>query len=159
MQDNGAHNLYFDLVLPRIKAKKMRDVFSVITQFMASDLKHTPKSLTQALHAQLERDNIALGDRVGLVNLKCPNLKFPRILLTTMREPLEFDTPDNKDLDIICFVFSSAEESHGESLRRISRLSRLLKDQDLRAKMMETNDAEAIRSLLMDPDGWTLAAA
>ena len=51
----------------------------------------------------------------------------------------------------LVFVLLAPEESGADHLRALARVSRLLRDTDLRKKLRETSEAEALYALITEP--------
>jgi PTS system nitrogen regulatory IIA component len=79
------------------------------------------------------------------------------MLATLAREIDDFKSADDQPVNLVAFILSP--ETDGPlHLRRLSRTSRMLKNETLRKRLQEAKDELAIRSLLIDPEGWVLAA-
>lgn len=113
------------------------------------------QALVQDLAEELARSGIGTG--VGVAAIKTASIKNSLSILVRLKDSVDVAAPDNVSADIICvLLYPEAEAPH--YLRRLSRLTRLLRNPDLCAKLRETQDIDTMRSLLHSPEGWTLAA-
>jgi nitrogen PTS system EIIA component len=71
-------------------------------------------------------------------------------LFARLERPADFEAVDGEGVDLI-FVLLAPEESGADHLRALARVSRLLRDTDLRKKLRDTADAEALYALITEP--------
>jgi PTS system nitrogen regulatory IIA component len=88
---------------------------------------------------------------------KAKALSHPVTLLATLNSEIDFGGTNDRPVHTIC-VLLSPERDGPLHLRRLSRLSRLFKCDALVTKIKDAKDETTIRSLLIDPQGWMLAA-
>lgn len=98
-----------------------------------------------------------LGEGLAVTAVKVPSLISSSSVLAKLSAPSDLLGPDQRPVDLVCLLFYPESESV-HYLRRLSRLSRLLKNADLCRKIRETQDADTIRTLFQNPNGWMLAA-
>jgi len=84
-------------------------------------------------------------------------IQSPFTMLMTIDKPSNHETPDGSPVDLYCLLISPLSDGPIH-LRRLSRLSRLMKNETLHKRIRETQDSDVIRSLLLDPEGWLMAA-
>lgn len=150
-----------DLILPTIAGEWPFDLQSaLIRQILAyegfasaglEDFFSAPGVLVEALQSA------GIGAGVGVTALKVPGIKTSIAILAKCKPTDDFTGPDGLPVDLVCLLLYPESESV-HYLRRLSRLTRLLRNADLCAKIRETNDADTIRSLIHSPEGWMLAA-
>lgn len=99
----------------------------------------------------------AMGGGMAIPNVKVRALHRPVTLLCVLDKAISCDTPDGQPLEMICIVLSPTHDGTLH-LQRLSRFSRLLKDQDLRDKIRDAQDADIVRALLDAPNGFLIAA-
>ncbi len=151
-------DLHFDLVLPRLKLVSAKQVLIEFAQSAAAHLKVSEHLLCEHMLARENESGSGIGDGVAIPHLQIqgPKKSFT-VLATFAREINDFKSTDNTPISLAAFVLSP--ESEGPlHLRRLSRISRLLKNDVMNKRLREANDELSIRSLLIDPDGWMLAA-
>jgi len=152
-----SRDLDFDLILPHLKVMSYKQV---LMQFAAQAAKHTnvSQSALFALLMKQERNTSSgVGNGVAIAHLQARGPQKPFTMLATLDHPVDFKAVDDKPVNLACLVFSP--ESEGPyHLRRLSRISRLLKNDILHKRILEAQDKESIHALLLDPEGWLLAA-
>lgn len=152
-----SRDLYFDVVLPRLKVVSYKQV---LMEFSKHAEKHLGISAPRLFELLLEKENEASSGIGGGIAIPALQVRGPQqhfTMLITLERPVECDAVDNQPVDVACLVLSPENEGPYH-LRRLSRVSRLLKNDTLHKKLHEAHDAEALRALLIDPEGWLLAA-
>ena len=66
-------------------------------------------------------------------------------------EGIEFDSLDKKPVHFVCLVVAPAH-STGHHLKALARISRLLKNEELRQNILKSQSAKEIYSCLLDED-------
>lgn len=150
-------DLQVDLVLPGLKASSYKTVLQAIIREIAGRSGVPSVKLYDRLLDKEKEASSAIGGGVAVPNLQLPGLKHPYAVLATLRSQADFNAPDNKPVDLV-YLLLSPQSDGPLHLRRLARVSRLLKSHTLREKILEAPDDQTIRALLMAPEGWTLAA-
>lgn len=148
---------HIDIVMSRLSVADAPDLFGQLsdTSYIYT---HYPKQyLIEKFCAPDKALKASITDGVALCDFQSPNIHERVILLATLDRPLRSNEISHEPFDIICLLLSP--ETNGPvHLRTLSRLSRLLLNQTLCAKIRECNDPETIRMLFENPEGWLLAA-
>ena len=151
-------DLHFDLVLPRLKLVSAKQVLMEFAQDAARNLKVSEHLLFEQLIKREHESGSGIGDGIAVphIQIQGPQKNFT-VLATLAREIADFKSTDDAPVNLAAFVLSP--ESDGPlHLRRLSRISRMLKNEIMRKRLLEAQDEIAIRSALIDPEGWMLAA-
>ena len=152
-----AKNLNFDVVSPQLKIMSQLQLFMHMAEEAANHLGFSKDLLYQFLLEEERKSTSYVGDGVAIPDLKIQGIKRPFLILVTMAHGLEFNAADRLPVNLACLVLSP--ESDGPyHLRRLSRVSRFFKNDDLRKKLGDAEDEVTIRSLLINSEGWMMAA-
>lgn len=149
--------IQWDCVLPHIKAAHKNAVFNICAQEAAPLIRFPAVLLENRLADQEMHSSSGIGGGVALAHLRLAALDRPFTLIATLKSPVAFDTPDGKAVDVVAMLLSP-EQDGPLHLTRLARISRLLRNADLKAKLLGTDDEQTIRGLLIAPDGWMMAA-
>jgi len=96
--------------------------------------------LIQALEDRERLNSTALGDGVAIPHGKLPGLKRVLAAFGRSRPGVDFQSLDGKPTHLF-FLLVAPEDSAGAHLKALARISRLLKDDGFRARLMEAGDA------------------
>ncbi len=150
-------DIQFDLIIPGIKAISHKQALATIAEHAADYLNISEKILFSRLMDKEEIASSGIGEGVAIPHLKMRRARVPFTMMMTIDKHIRHETPDGQPIDLYCLLISPAEDGPIH-LRRLSRISRLLRNESLRSRLRETNDRDVIQSLLIDPEGWMIAA-
>jgi len=97
--------------------------------------------LIQALEDRERLNSTALGDGVAIPHGKLPGLKRVLAAFGRSRTGVDFQSLDGKPTHLF-FLLVAPEDSAGAHLKALARISRLLKDEGFRARLMEASGAQ-----------------
>ncbi len=130
------------------KAAVIEELAGVIAQHQAEIER---AKLVQALEDRERLNSTALGDGVAIPHGKLPGLKRVVAAFGRSRKGLDFSSLDGKPTHLF-FVLAAPEDSAGAHLKALARISRLLKNADFRAKLLEAGDAGELFRTIRDED-------
>lgn len=150
-------DVHFDLIMPRQKVVSQKQVFQILAHKASQVLSIPEQVIFQRLADKESTASSGIGNGVSIPHFKMQRAKKPLVMLATLENAIKLDALDNMPVDIICFVLSP--DSDGPyHLRRLSRVSRLLKSEELCQKLRNAETQAEIEALLINPEGWLLAA-
>jgi PTS system nitrogen regulatory IIA component len=141
-----------DLVVSAIEARSKADVIEELARVVAA---HHPEiehwRLVQALEDRERLNSTALGEGVAIPHGKLAGVK--RVIAAFGRSPagVDFSSLDGKPTHLF-FLLVAPEDSAGAHLKALARISRLLKDEAFRARLMAAPDAEALYRTIREED-------
>jgi PTS system nitrogen regulatory IIA component len=101
-----------------------------------------------------ERENLgstAIGDGIAIPHGKLPGLKGVLGLFSRHPAGVDFDSLDGKPTHLF-FLLVAPEDSVGQHLKALARVSRLLKDGSFRDSLVQAADAAEILRLIQQED-------
>jgi PTS system nitrogen regulatory IIA component len=144
------------ILVDRVAGSK-KQALEIMAQEAAHAFNIKPESLIDRLDEQFEQDNITIGNGVAIPALLIRNIPRSFALFMQLRKGVDCNAIDGQAIDLFCLMISPAE-IQSVHLRRLSRLTRLLKNFDLCEKLRGAQDAQTLGALLHNPEGWMLAA-
>ncbi|MCB1532718.1 MAG: PTS sugar transporter subunit IIA [Alphaproteobacteria bacterium] len=151
------YTIQIDAALAGIKAASRKDVFAALAERISQDLGYSSQSLVETLMAKEEAFASGVGEGVAIPHMKSPLLQNRYVALATLAQPVDFGALDQKPADLICLLLSP-EDHGGLHLRGLSRISRLLRNEELCQKLRDAQDEDTLKAHFTNPDGWLLAA-
>jgi len=100
----------------------------------------------------LERERLGttgVGDGVAIPHGKLPNLKKLMGLFARLERPIDFEAIDEQPVDLI-FLLLAPGTAGADHLKALARVSRLLRDRQMRDKLRGSETPEAIYALLVE---------
>ena len=134
-------------IAPRAGGGSKRQVLSAVADIAARTF-GLPASLV--LDALLEREaagSTGVGHGVAVPHARLPGLTRMRGVFMRLEQPTAFESVDDQPVDLVFALFAPAE-ADTEHLRTLARVSRLLRQGDLRQQLRQARTAESIHALL-----------
>jgi len=100
----------------------------------------------------LERERLGttgVGDGVAIPHGKLPNLKKLLGVFARLERPIDFEAIDEQPVDLI-FLLLAPGTAGADHLKALARVSRLLRDRQMREKLRGSETPEAIYALLVE---------
>lgn len=117
--------------------------------------------------AQHILDKLLARERLGTTGvgqgIAIPHAKFAEAtkvtgLFARLEQPIDFESIDDRPVDLI-FLLIAPEDGGAEHLRILARVSRLLRNQELCAKLRGSRERAALYALLTEPTATSSTAA
>lgn len=139
-----------DAVLPALKASSKKTVFHDVAARLGDLYGLPPRRICEGLIAREHLGSTAMGFGVAIPHARIAGLDRIAGLFARLETPVDFDAADGQPVDLI-FVLLAPEDAGADHLRALAKVSRLLRDQDLRNKLRQTPGAEALHALMTEP--------
>lgn len=145
-------------VLPAVKAPNKRQLLQDLAHHAA---KVTGLDSRRIFETLLQRERLlttGLGQGTAIPHGKFAELERVYGLFAKLAHPIDFKSVDEQPVDVV-FVLLSPESASGDHLMALARVSRLLRDTHVVAKLRGTDDAEGLYAILTEPAHSTSHAA
>lgn len=134
-------------IVPRANGGSKRQVLSVI-----ADVAARTWGLDQAgvLDALLEREaagSTGVGHGVAVPHARIEGLTQMHALFVRLETPIAYEAVDGAKVDLL-FALLAPPDAGTEHLRALARVSRLMRQAELRAQLRQARSAEAILALV-----------
>ena len=141
------------LVIPALTGKTKEEVLRELAGAMAAQYPDIEASrLVEVLWERERLGSTAIGDAIAIPHGKLPGLRT--VLAAFGRHPqgVDFQSLDGKPTKLL-FLLVAPEDSVGQHLKALARVSRLLKDPEFRNRLMSAPDrAELYRCIHEEDD-------
>jgi PTS system nitrogen regulatory IIA component len=107
----------------------------------------------QIFEALLERERLGttgVGQGVAIPHAKFAGLDRLYGVFARLEQPVDFEAIDERPVDLI-FALLAPEDAGAEHLKALARVSRLLRNAQICAKLRATQDQDALYALLTEP--------
>ncbi len=108
----------------------------------------------EAIQVLLEREKLGstgIGEGIAIPHGKLPDLKNVVCAFGRSRTGIDFEAVDNQPVHLF-FLLLAPENSAGEHLKALARISRLLKDNHFRQRLLEAKDKKEIYEIIVEED-------
>jgi len=134
-------------ISPRVSAASKRQALSVIAEIAARTFGLKAAEVFDALMEREAAGSTGVGHGVAVPHARLAGVDRMRGVFVRLEQPVEFDALDDKPVDLL-FALFSPPSSGSDHLRALARVSRGLRQADLREQLRQARGADAIRALL-----------
>ena len=138
-------------VIPDLKGREKREVLTEFGAAMAPSVGMKPEEVVRVLVDREKLGSTGIGDGVAIPHGKIAGLNGLHVGFARSTAGVDFEAMDGAPTHLF-FILIAAEESVGEHLKTLARISRLLKESVLRARLMKVQTKEEILSVIEEED-------
>lgn len=142
----------------RVSASSKRQVLAVVAEIAARKLDLDAGDILDALIEREAAGSTGVGHGVAAPHARLDGLQRMRGVFVRLEQPVEFDAVDDKPVDLI-FALFAPKDAGADHLRALARVSRLLRQAELREQLRQARTADAIYALLVQDSGATRSSA
>lgn len=136
----------------RVSAANKRQALAVVAEIAARNLKLDAGEILDALTEREQAGSTGVGHGVAAPHARVEGLSRMRGVFVRLDQPVEFDAVDDQPVDLI-FALFAPKAAGAEHLRALARVSRLLRQSELRQQLRQARTADAIHALLVQDTG------
>jgi nitrogen PTS system EIIA component len=144
-----------EFVLEQLKAGNKRDALAELAGvFTKGRIKFDPEAM---LHVLLERERLGstgIGDGIAIPHGKLPGLEEMLVSFGRSREGIDFEAMDGKPVHFF-FLLMAPENSAGQHLKALAKISRMIKDATFRKNLLEAKMHEDLFRIIAAKDDET----
>ncbi len=136
------------VISPRVSATTKRQALSVISEIAARAYGLKAPDVFDALQEREAAASTGVGHGVAVPHARLPGMDRLHGVFVRLEAPVDFDAVDDKPVDLLFALFGPPEAGL-EHVRALARVSRLLRQADLREQLRQAKGPDAIRALLV----------
>ena len=140
-----------DAILPDLQA---RDKKSVLEELVAPVAQKAGVGSEEIVRVLMDRERLGstgIGEGLGIPHGKMKNLDSLHLGIGLSRRGIDFESIDGKPVHIF-FLLVTPENSTGIHLKLLARISRMLKSEPFREKLLEAADPDEIYDAIRKED-------
>lgn len=103
----------------------------------------------ESLWEREQLGSTGIGNGTAVPHGRIPGFKRALTMFARLEKPIDFDAIDSQPVDLI-FLLLTPGEAGADHLKALARISRLLRNRAMCAKLRGTESADAIYALLTD---------
>ena len=151
MSDLSALSLAHFQVLGRESLLSKKRVFERAAEAMGAALGLSSETVYRALLAREKLGSTAIGEGIAIPHCRINECSEAAGCIVTLQEPIDYGSADGQDVDII-FVLLVPEEATEAHLKLLAALARSFSNAEVRDRVRQTQDPEALKQLLVSGD-------
>ncbi len=131
----------------RVTASSKRQVLGVIAEIAARSFGLKVSDVLDALVEREAAGSTGVGHGVAVPHARVAGLDQVRGVFVRLETPVAFDAVDDQPADLF-FALLATPEASTEHLRALARVSRLLRQSDMREQLRNVKTADAVLALV-----------
>jgi PTS system nitrogen regulatory IIA component len=136
----------------RVSAANKRQALAVVSEIAARSLGLDAGEVLSALAEREQAGSTGVGHGVAAPHARLEGLQRMRGVFVRLDQAVEFDAVDDQPVDLIFALFAPMDAG-SEHLRALARVSRALRQAELRQQLRQARTADAIHALLVQDGG------
>ena len=151
MSDPSAMTLGHFQALSKQSLLSKKRVFERAAEAMGAALSLNSETIYRALLAREKLGSTAIGEGIAIPHCRINDCSEAAGCLVTLQEPIDYGSADGQDVDVI-FVLLVPEEATEAHLKLLAALARSFSNAEVRDRVRQTQDPEALKQLLLSGD-------
>jgi PTS system nitrogen regulatory IIA component len=136
-------------VIPTFRVSNKRQALQELARRAALQTGLDEHKIFEALWEREQLGSTGIGGATAVPHGRIAGLTRPLALFARLEKPLDFDAIDSQPVDLI-FLLLTPADAGADHLKALARISRLLRNRAVCAKLRGTENADAIYALLTD---------
>ncbi len=137
-------------VIARMRAASKKQALQEISVRAAQLTGVSDRHIFEALTERERLGTTGVGHGIAIPHAKLAQLNRIYGLFARLEQPIDFDSVDEQPVDLL-FVLLAPGDAGAEHLKALARVSRLLRNQAVCAKLRGSEDPAALYALLTEP--------
>ena len=135
-------------IAPRVTATTKRQALTVIAEVAARTFSLDAGKALDALLAREAAGSTGVGRGVAIPHARMKGLTAVHAVLVRLEKPVDFDALDGESVDLMVALFAPPDAG-SEHLRALARVSRLLRQPEVREQLRQAQSVDAIMATLV----------
>ena len=137
-------------VLASLKAANKKQLLQELSHAMAGQVAIDHRVIFETLLKREKLGSTGIGQGIAIPHGKVPSISRVYGLFARLAQPVDFESVVGQPVDLV-FVLLAPEHAGADHLKALARISRLLRDPGVVAKLRGTDDAEGLYAILTEP--------
>ena len=138
-------------ILPDLKAQNKKGILEELVVPVAEIAGVSQQDLTRVLMERERLGSTGIGGGIGIPHGKMKNLESLVLGFGLSRKGVEFESLDGQPTHIF-FLLVTPENSTGLHLKLLARISRILKNDPFKSRLLEAVDSDEILGIITEED-------
>jgi PTS system nitrogen regulatory IIA component len=136
-----------DAIAPRVSVSSKRQALAVAAEIAARKLGLSAQSILDALLEREASGSTGVGQGVAVPHARLDGLDHMVGVFVKLENPIPFEAVDDRPVDLL-FVLLGPKNAGVEHLRALARVSRTLRQAELREQLRQARTIDAIYAFL-----------
>ena len=136
-------------VISNLRATSKRQALQELARRAAALAGEDEHKIFESLWEREQLGSTGIGNGTAVPHGRIPGFKRALTMFARLDKPVDFDAIDNQPVDLI-FLLLTPVDAGADHLKALARISRLLRNRAMCAKLRGTESTDAIYALLTD---------
>ena len=136
----------------KVHASSKRQALTIVAEIAARHVDATAADVAAKLMARERLGSTGVGHGVAVPHARLKGLERMHGVFVQFDAPIEFGAVDDQPVDLIFALLAPADHP-AEHLRALAKVSRVLRQADLREQLRQAKSPDAVRALLVRDAG------
>jgi PTS system nitrogen regulatory IIA component len=136
-------------VIPNLRVTSKRQALQELARRAATLTGEDEHKIFESLWEREQLGSTGIGNGTAVPHGRIPAFRRMLTMFARLEKPIEFDAIDSQPVDLI-FLLVTPADAGADHLKALARISRLLRNRAMCAKLRGTESADAIYALLTD---------
>jgi PTS system nitrogen regulatory IIA component len=132
----------------RVSATNKKKALAVIAEIAARNFHLDAGLVLDALTEREAAGSTGVGYGVAVPHARLEGLERMRGIFVRLEQPVEFESVDDQPVDLL-FALFAPKNAGAEHLRALARVSRIMRQGELREQLRKARSADAVHALLV----------
>ncbi len=137
-------------VIPALKVSSKKQALQELSARAAELTGQSERAIFEILLQREKLGSTGVGNGIAIPHGKLPKLTKLFGLFARLDRAIDFEALDGQPVDLV-FLLLAPEGAGADHLKALARVARLLRDQDVAAKLRQSRDADALYAVLALP--------
>lgn len=143
--------LQLDTIIPELTSRDKKGILEELAAPVASATGLRQADLVKVLMEREQLGSTGIGDGIGIPHGKIAGLDRMVVGFGVSRKGVDFDSLDGRPAHIF-FVLVTPEQSTGQHLKLLARLSKTLKSDLFRQRLLDAKTREELHTIIKNED-------
>lgn len=137
-----------DLVICKLPVSSKKKLFENVSELVAEQCSSlVAKDIFDGLFARERLGSTGLGDGVAVPHCRIEQTHTDCCAVVSLQDPIDFDAPDDKPVDLLVFLVVSGEACQ-DHLDRLAVIAKSFSDPQYRKKIQNAKSQEELKNLI-----------
>ncbi len=149
---NIADMLKKEFIIEELKSRTRREVLTELSEiFSHTDIKVDYDNMVEVLLEREKLGSTGIGGGIAIPHGKLAGLENLIVSFGKSTDGIDFDSMDGKPVHIF-FLLMAPENSAGQHLKALARISRMLKDDSFKTDLIKATSVESLYRVIIEKD-------
>lgn len=134
-------------ILPALKANSKKQLLQLLSEAAARSTGIPEREIFDTILQRERLGSTGVGNGIAIPHGKLTGIQHITGVFARLEVPVDFEALDDQPVDLV-FLLLAPEGAGADHLKALSRIARVLRDEDIVAKIRDTSDVAAIYSFL-----------